>query len=131
MEEGFRAKQDLACRLGRDQAKVATLITGTEQKLRNLQQIQETLQMQEAKLGQITPTGSAGLFAAEIDRLRLEYFRVCGALDTIVSGVERVERSGREAFPKEDMTIRSAWIIGGAILAGAAIIAGITAVIFL
>ena len=87
--------------------------------------------MQEAKLEQITPTGSAGLFAAEIDRLRLEYFRVCGTLDTFISGVEQADRSGGTAFPREDMTIRSAWIIGGAVLAGAAIIAGITAAIFL
>ena len=129
MAEGFRAKQDLAGRLARDLAKVNGLLARQEQQVRELAAIRESLQNLEKTLDQVTPTGSAGLFAAETDRLRLEYFRLCGTLEALTVPGESGSKSTE--IRQENTALKGAWIIGGAILAGAAVIAGITAAIFL
>ena len=130
MAEGFRAKQDLAGRLARDLARVNGLLARQEQQVRELAAIRESLQNLEKTLDQVTPAGSAGLFAAETDRLRLEYFRLCGTLEALnVSGEAGSSKSAE--IRQEDTTLKGAWIIAGTILAGAAVIAGITAAIFL
>ena len=130
MAEGFRAKQDLAGRLARDLARVNGLLARQEQQVRELAAIRESLQTLEKTLDQVTPAGSAGLFAAETDRLRLEYFRLCGTLEALnVSGEAGSSKSAE--IRQEDTTLKGAWIIAGTILAGAAVIAGITAAIFL
>ncbi|MBQ4337503.1 MAG: hypothetical protein IJC34_09960 [Lentisphaeria bacterium] len=133
MAEGLRAKQDLAGRLARDLAKVCGILSSKEQQIRELQQVRDALQTLEKNLDQITPAGSAGLFAAETDRLRLEYFRICGALEALTANT--AAGTGREAQQEEsrkDKTmLTAAWIIGGTILAGAILIAAVTAKIFL
>lgn len=130
MAEGFRAKQDLAGRLARDLARVNGLLARQEQQVRELAKIRESLQTLEKTLDQVTPAGSAGLFAAETDRLRLEYFRLCGTLEALTFSGESGRNKPAESR-QEDTALKGAWIIGGAILAGAAVIAGITAGIFL
>ncbi len=132
MAEGMRAKQDLAGRLARDLAKTDSLIAIREQNLKELVRVRETLQTLEKNLNQVTPAGSAGLFAAETDRLRLEYFRICGTLDTLsANAAASAAGNNRDDLKKEDSALKAAWIIGGAILVGALLIAGITAKIFL
>lgn len=131
-QEGLRAKSDLAGRLARDLAKIHGMIAEQDRRSRELQKIREALQTLDKTLEQVTPANNDRLFAAETDRLRLEYFRLCGALDALTSGNAGNTTSGvRDEFKKENTTLQGAWIIGGAILAGAAIIAGITAMIFL
>ena len=131
-KEGLQAKQDLAGRLARDLAKTDALIAEHEQKLKELTKVQASLQSLEKELAQLTPAGSSGLFAAETDRLRLEYFRICGTLEALAT-VKTAGSAGSERYDtkKENTALTAAWIIGGAILAGALILAGATAKIFL
>ncbi|MBR2643095.1 MAG: hypothetical protein IKD46_08200 [Lentisphaeria bacterium] len=132
MTEGFRAKQDLAGRLARDLAKINGLLSCREQQIRDLQQVRDALLTLEKNLDQVTPTGSAGLFAAETDRLRLEYFRICGTLESLTAHSQTTTvREDMQDPRKDKTTLTAAWIIGGTILAGAILIAGITAMIFL
>lgn len=132
MTEGIRAKQDLAGRLARDLARISSLLAEQESRVRSLHQVRESLQMLETNLDKVTPAGSAGLFAAEIDRLRLEYFRQCGQLDTLTaSAAVPASNHYQDEIRKENSTLQGAWIIAGAIIAGTALIAAATAMIFL
>lgn len=129
--EGLQAKLDLAGRLAKDLAKISVILAGEERKIGELQKLEASLQTLSQTLEQTTPENFAGRFAAETDRLRLEYFRLCGALEALTASPGSTAGKKTEEHTGQNTDLRGAWIIGGAILIGAAVIAGITAAIFL
>ena len=132
LADGIRAKQDLAVRLARDGARIEKLIAGLDARRAELQQAKDALAGLSAALDALSPLDPGGRFAADTDRLRLEYFRLCGTLDALAPQGEKENASEHARIDRElaAKTQTAAWIVGLAILAAAGIVAGVIAAVF-
>ena len=130
--DGVRAKQDLAGRIARDRARIGKLLEQTEARRAELRQAQDALAALDQALTRLSPLDPGGQFAAETDRLRLEYFRLCGTLDTLAPAAEREANRKNDAADRTSGAAlkQAAWIVGLAVLAAAGVIAGVIAAIF-
>jgi len=127
-EEGERAKLDLSGRLAHDLAEIEGDLEKLSKRSEALQQLQKNLVSLQEKLQAATPAALQNGFAAETDRLRMEYFRLRGTFDAWLRKTEDPVRGG--TFQPAGDSLADAWIIAGAIVLGAAMVAGVTAAIF-
>ena len=130
--DGMRAQQDLASRITRDRARLEKLLEQTETRRTELRKAQDALTALDHALAELSPLDPSGRFAADTDRLRLEYFRLCGTLDALAPGAgrENDRETGAAAQAQNILLKQAAWIVGLTVLAAAGIIAGVIAAIF-
>ena len=128
--DGMRAKQDLSARLARDRARLEKLLEQTEARRGELRAAQDALDALDRDLSRLSPLDPSGRFAADTDRLRLEYFRLLGTLDALASApaaADRGEPAG-ERQRQDAPLLAAAWIVGLTVLAAGGVVA---AVVFL
>ena len=132
LADGLRARQDLFTRIARDTARIEKSLETLDIRRNELRRAQDALKALNASLDALSPHDPAGRFAADTDRLRLEYFRLCGTLEALVSAHDADRTADKDADGRDlgRRMCAAAWILGLAVLAAAGIIAGVIAAIF-
>ncbi len=130
-QENRRAQNELSCRICRDCAELEAEIELMDGKRREIAALKELFDRQAAELQKLDSNVPEASFGRSVDLIRIEYFRLCGRRETILSDSEKQNVSAASSPQLSLRDIRfAAMVIAGAILGTGCIVSLALSMIF-